>query len=360
VYKAVAAVVAALSVTVGLVVFIGSRRGSSHATTSGPTTTAVPLTPTQQSEQTAATKWEEEADTAFGGASLGDTVSAMVQGVNDWQQGNTSTQQFNDDSTQWFGDLVAARQRVAKLRAFPLAPGVNDLYLRSADLYVETVRLDKLLPGLPEGDARTQLGLLAKRVRELADRIFDRGRAIVTPFLHEPPLQNVEVHLPEEVPIWTDEGLAPGPPLDDAPPPPAAAPPLRQPDRPTEGRTRWVSAVQASGIPDVAKLVAAVTGNPDRDVARSLVSAAEKLRIEPDPDGPDGRELSARVRLGLLTSADAVRSAQLAADVPDPNMAARLRTTARRLALVGEGLWLPDLPARPTGFDPALLTQTGV
>jgi hypothetical protein len=359
-YRAVAAVAAALAVTVGLVALVGSRRGGGHATASGPTTTNVALTPAQQNEQSVATRWEEEADTAFGGASLGDTVSAMVQGVNDWQQGNSNTQQFNDNSTEWFGDLVGARDRVAKLRPFPLAPGVNDLYLRSADLYVETVRLDKLLPGLPEGDARTQLGLLAKRVRELADRIFDRGRAIVTPFLHEPPLHNVEVHLPEEVPIWTDEGLAPGPPLDDAPPPPAAAPPLRQPDRPTEAHTRWVSAVEASGVPDVAKVVAAVTGNPDRDVARALTAAAEKLRIEPDPDGAEGRELSARVRLGLLTSADAIRSAQLAADVPDPDMAARLRVTARRLALVGEGLWLPDLPARPTGFDPALLTQTGV
>src|SRR2546430_12799587 len=112
-YRAVAAVVAALSVTVGLVVLVGSRRGSSHPAASGPTTTLVPLTPAQENERSTATKWEEEADTAFGGASLGDTVSAMVQGVNDWQQGNSSTQQFNDDSTKWFADLVAARDRVA-------------------------------------------------------------------------------------------------------------------------------------------------------------------------------------------------------------------------------------------------------
>ena len=44
--------------------------------------------------------------------------------------------------------------------------------------------------------------------------------------------------------------------------------------------------------------------------ARAFVDAADALGDEPDPDVPDGRERSARLRLSWLIKADAARAAQ--------------------------------------------------
>jgi hypothetical protein len=58
------------------------------------------------------------------------------------------------------------------------------------------------------------------------------------------------------------------------------------------------------------------------------------------------------VRLALLVHGEAARTGQAAAltgQVP-------LRDVARRLAVVGDRLWSgPGLPARDTGYDPAIL-----
>src|SRR5207245_2857562 len=169
-----------------------------------------------------------------------------------------------------------------------------------------------------------------------------------------------DIRLPEEVPMWPEEGIAAGPPLDDAPPPPAASPPLRQATRPQQRMSGWVAAVRAEGVPPTSDLDAAVdSGDRDRlrDLARAFNRMAEDLRTKPDPAGR--REQSAIVRLGLLVDADSARTAEAATYVTDADQASRMTAVARRLALVATDLWAPELGPRRSGFDPALLTQGG-
>jgi hypothetical protein len=184
--------------------------------------------------------------------------------------------------------------------------------------------------------ARTQLDLLARRVRLLGDRIFDRGQALIDPHLHDPSTPSaVDIRKPEEVPDWVAEGLAAGPPLDAAPPPKSSQPQLRQATRPQQPRADWLKAVAAAAAPSADDVRAAIAaGDPARlaDLATRLVAATEKLRNVPDPKGD--REESARLRLSLLVEADAARAAQLAAVIDAP----ALSDIARDILAAGEAL----------------------
>lgn len=199
--------------------------------------------------------------------------------------------------------LADAVQTETRVRALPDAPA-KSLYVSSAELHVQHVRILLRAVDVDPGDERAQVALLGLRVRQLGDRVFDRGLALVDPSfgVDEP---DVQINLPEEVPDWEAEGLAPGPPFDDEPGPPSSSPPLRADDRPTQPEADWLAAVDAAGAPERIDF--------DGDLAaqaRAYVDAAEALRDVPDPDVDGGRERSAILRLSWLIKADAARAAQ--------------------------------------------------
>lgn len=199
--------------------------------------------------------------------------------------------------------LADAAETESRVRALPEVP-TKSFYLASAELHVQQVRI--LLRGIDTapGEAREQVVLLGLRVRKLGDRVFDRGHALLDPsFGADAP--DVQINLPEEVPDWETEGLAPGPPFEVEPGPPASSPALRADTRPTQPEADWRIAVEAAGAPD------RIDFNGDLAAqARAYVAAAEALRNEPDPDTPGGRERSAVLRLSWLVKADAARAAQ--------------------------------------------------
>ena len=216
--------------------------------------------------------------------------------------------------------FVRSRDRLAALAAPSKFAPAKRLYVASASLYVARARVYGAAIGTPDP---SQYDLLAKRLQELGDRVFDRGRAFLG--ITEGPVRQVAIHLPEEVPIWTAEGLAAGPPLDDPPPPRPAYPPLRADSRPQQPRSAWVRDVRKAAPPHPADLKT-TDATRLRDLARRWVAAAEYLRNRPDP--PTGREESARLRLSWLTYADAARAAQLGlADVS--------RQVAQAAAMIG-------------------------
>jgi hypothetical protein len=205
-------------------------------------------------------------------------------------------------------------------------------------------KLYEVLLATDPGDMRTQVDLLARRVRELADRVYDRGHAAIAPYLEEEKHPDVEVRLPEEVPMWTAEGLAAGPPLDHPPSPPASAPPLRKTTRPEGPRLAWATAVRQARVPSDRDLDVAITegdGDRLRDLARKFEAAAEELRDKPDPQGQ--RERSATLRLALLLDAEAARTAQAAAVLHDGS-SAELTGVSRVLARVGQDMFKETRP----------------
>jgi hypothetical protein len=121
-----------------------------------------------------------------------------------------------------------------------------------------------------------------------------------------------------------------------------------------------VRAVHRIDIPPAGELAAAITsGDASRlqQLSNRFVGAANAVNATPDPQGQ--REISTTVRLGLLVDAESARVAQAATLVTDTAQGGRLTDVARRLALIGDGMWHPALGPRQSGFNPDLLKQTG-
>jgi hypothetical protein len=298
--KQAIAIVAAVVAVIGGVVFGISRIADvSPLDEQGTTTTGVPK------DQAAAKEWEADANAAFGGTDITAQVQDMVRGAREWQEGTRPIEQFQAELDQHHTQFAEDKGRLESLRPFPFDKRVNGLYLDSVQLYIET----------------------ANAYKAMAAKLGDK------------PNPDVDIRLPEEVPNWVAEGLAPGPPLDDKPPAPSEEPQLRKPTRPDQPRDDWLAGLRALDLPPPG------LDNPQAQ-ARALVAAAERLRDVPDPKGD--REEGARIRLSLLVQADGARAVQ-----------AGLVDLGRRLFIVGDRLWSgPGLPARSSGFDPALLRQS--
>jgi hypothetical protein len=349
-----AAVLVALAITVALVVLIASRGSHDPVAT---TSTSTTLSRRAKAEAEPARAWQKQVIAAF--TPMVDASPELIKGAREWVAGTRPTEQFQQELDLDITRFAAARNDVANIAPYAKAPQAIGLYRESAQLYLEFARVYRAAVTTPPGDARTQLDVLARRIRELGDRIYDRGTAAMAPFVHDDPLKDVDVRLPEEVPKWAEEGMAPGPPLDDPPPAASDSPPLRAKTRAEQPASAWAAAVRSAEAPPAAELAAAIDGgNSDalRNMARSYIDAAERLRSTPDPRGQ--REKSAITRLALLVAADGARAAQ-ASTMVDGDAADALRNVGRRLALIADHVWPSDLGARQTGFDPGLLTGSG-
>jgi hypothetical protein len=245
--------------------------------------------------------WDGDAGQAF--SDLVGRVPTLVSSARDWLAHTKTDEAFREEVERDFTAFERSRQRVQRLKTPKEFVDAHRLYEASATLYVETAEVYRSAVGVADA---TQFDLLARRLRELGDRVFDRGRTDLGVVEASGP--DVQVNAPEEVPIWSAEGLAAGPPLDDPPPPAAPSPPLRADTRAQQSRSAWERDVARAKAPrptalrtrDERKL---------RDAARRFIAAAEYLRGRPDPRG--GREESARLRLSWLVYADAARAAQL-------------------------------------------------
>lgn len=319
--------------------------------------------PTRTTSDPAAQSWDARAAGAF--APLTTALPNLDGAVARWRSGAVSDADLRTGAVAAIAQIVTARGAVEALPPFPGDGRVNDLYRDSIILDLQAANAYISGADVPAGSAlRDEVTLLGTRLRRLADRVFDRGRALVQPHLG-PADPNVVLNLPEEVPNWITEGLAAGPPLDpDAPavrPLPGASGELRVPTRPAQARSAWLDAVRAAGIPDGAAIATAISPTsgssvspanaPDPALAKALLKAAEQLRSTPDPVGD--REGATRLRLSLLVDADAVYAARAAALAESD----RLRDVGLRLAVVADQLWPTDAGGRSSGLPTSLLSD---
>lgn len=239
----------------------------------------------------------EAAAGAFG--PLGDTARELPDHTRRWLAGEVPEADYRRTLEAALQSAEDTRRNVELLPEHDAQP----LYLASAELYVQYERVLVEAVDIEAGPLRDQVVLLARRLRELADRVFDRGHHYIDPDFGADQ-GDIIINLPAEVPDWEAEGMASGPPLDEEPGP-SSFPPMREDSRPTQAEADWLAAVDAAGAPDRLDL--------DGDLAaqaRAYVGAAEALRDEPDPEVPEGRERSAVLRLSWLVKADAARAAQ--------------------------------------------------
>jgi hypothetical protein len=312
------------------------------------------LTAGQRADQRAAEQWQPKVTTAFRPTTA--ALSAYVTDTQHWAAGTLPDGEFSAHVQAALGSFVASRDAAASLPTFSVAPQARDLYVRAALLYEQSARTEGAAAMSTPSPLRVQERLMGQRLRELADRVFDRGGSLVVAALHQPANPNLVVNLPEEVPIWPAEGLGAGPPLDTAVSGPVGVPPQHQATRPTQSRAQWRAAVTSLAIPAATDVAAAIRSGSADDLgtlARRLTAAAESLRITPDPVGD--REGATVVRLGLLVGAEACRSAQAARLEGSGPAGTALGAVALRLALVSDHLWAPDLAPRRSGLPDDLL-----
>lgn len=358
--SAVVVVVAAIAATVGLIILVG-HRAAPPAPPPGVTTT---LAGRGAAEQRAATAWERAVADIV--APLVADAPQLLRGAEEWSKGARPTERFQTELAGHLQVLVSVRDNLSHLEPFNRAPAASRRYVNSTQLYIEVARLYSVVTTMAPDDLRTQVELLARRVRVMADRVYDRGRAGIAPFRHEPVSTSTTLRPAEPAPVWADEHLAAGPPLDDSPavetPAPAGTPGgSRAGARREEPLDVWRRAVEAADIPPAPRLADAIDAADAvglAELARRFIAAGERLRARPDPAG--GHEKSAVLRLGLLLDAEAARAGRAAAlaGPSDDEGGRRLADVARRLALVGQELWPAELGRRQSHLDPALLSNS--
>jgi hypothetical protein len=338
----VVALVAPLLALGGLAAFVVSRsRGDGVPDRSG---------------SQSASAWQAEADVAFRPVTGG--LLQLLRDGAEWRAGRRADADMAGLVDRLIPRFAGGAGKLAELPVLQSAPRAKALLEGSVQLYTDCLRVTAVALR-EQGDLRAQLDLLGQRLRILGDRVYDRARVAVDPkALESLPAGGVDLRLPSDVPNWADAGLAAGPPLAAATAVGAEFPAERERSRPEQPEEGWRRAVEAAGIPPVSDLVRAITtGETDAldGLAARLEQTAAALAAVPDP--PNGRERAATVRLSLLVHAEAARAARAAALVTaDPGRdRPALLAVARRLVLIGDGLWDPALPERVSGLDPGLL-----
>ncbi|MGH9038556.1 MAG: hypothetical protein ACRD0O_22590 [Acidimicrobiia bacterium] len=294
-----------------------------------------------------------------------DRLTPVIRTAGEWVQGKATAESLTGELNLYLPEAVRARQAVAAIPPLKEAPTARDLYRDSIGLYIDFGRIYLVAADPAAEPVRAQLDLAARRLRVLADRIFDQAHALVDPSSQSLGDESVDIRRAPEVPDWDAEGLAAGPPLAETPPPPPEVPPMREAQRPQEPEGKWLERVRKADFPSGADLAAALNsgdGKRPGDLAETYLAAVAALRVAPDPaddSGHSGRVRGAVAALSFLVEAESARVAQAATVLPAGPGRDRLSTVARRLALIGEQLLEPDLRGRPTGFDPSLLDDTG-
>jgi hypothetical protein len=344
----VAAVGLPLLVAVGLIGLIPSSDPGGDDPVVSTTTTLRTASPEAQAFQTRV----NDALRVF----AGERLRPVIEAASGWMEQKVTAESFSSEINLFLPEAVRARQVVAGIPLLEEAPAARDLYRDSVGLYVDFGRIYLVAVEPAAEPLRAQLDLAARRLRNLADKLYDQAQLLVDPASESLGGDNVVVRRLPEVPDWEAEGLAAGPPLADAPPPPPEVPPEREAQRDEEPEKAWLARLRQAGFPSGADLAAAIgSGDTGRlgAQAETYLASVSALRVAPDPEGGRGR--AAVVALSYLVEAESARVAQAATLLPAGSARDRLSRVARRLALLGENLLEPDLRGRPSGFDPALL-----
>lgn len=320
--QAIAVVAAVVLVTVGAIVLLADDDGGGSGSPGDRPfefSTTTTLTEEQQAAKEEGQAWQ--AGVVEDLAALSQLAGQYVTDAQSWQDGTLPTDQFRTELGEWKLDVTTSRIAIEGREAFEPAPEALPQYIALAALYDASITTQQAALDMPEGPLRDQAVLLAKRLRILGDRAFERAAAALDTVLLEAP----DAVVADPVPTFAADDLAAGPPLDDTPPP--AEPPTTVPDpvadRPSQPRADWLAALAAAGAPAPEEVFAALQaqdGDALADLARRFDAASEALRDEPDPDTDGGHEESARVRLAMLSQADLARLGRLAVLANDESL----------------------------------------
>jgi hypothetical protein len=302
--------------------------------------------------------WHEELIGAF--RPMAADLSALMRNSDAMKAGAYPADQLGADLESSLPNFVSSRELVAALPELRRAPGARELYLQAARLHLEFLRVHRASVRPPIDPLKSELDLLGRRLRVLADRVYDRAGEVAEPRVATPTVGAVEFRALDEVPRWETEGLAAGPPL--AHPSAPSVDPSSAPSRSRKSHENWLAQVREVPIPAASRLGAAIESDDVEaleGLAVEFATAERLLRATPRPSAAAGRR-TAVLQLGLLVDSEAARAAHAAGLTGDDKVKRPLLAVARRLALIGDRLWDPALGTRSSGFQQALLEDRGL
>ena len=146
------------------------------------------------------------ADVRAAFADLNPVLLDVVETASRWATGDAADEELRGALDAARAALPGARDEIASLDEPAGAAPARAMYLASVDLYA--VAVDAFGAALAvTGDERMEVELLGRRIRTIADRLFDRGRAIVEPSSGA-DVPGVSVVRSDPVPDWDADGLA--------------------------------------------------------------------------------------------------------------------------------------------------------
>lgn len=291
---------------------------------------AAPAQPSQR-PQPLAQRWYHQVMADL--SPLDTSLVAGLQVASQWQNGQKSAAATAQTLATVLVDLHVTLHNLHRQK--PLSGQATALadYTAAVDLYLQAFQLEDAATQLPPGQLVTQLQRSFERIRQLGDITYDVGTSELAPLLGT-ALAGSDVRAARELPDWTFQNLAPGPPLESS-----WSGTRAQPSG-TQSLAGWVAAIRADHVPPQSK----VSGTLERSstttdelsgLARALQHAEVGLASVRSPKG-DG-QASPLLRLGLLVDAEAALAAE-ASDLAGLAPHHALREVASSLAAIGAAL----------------------
>jgi hypothetical protein len=241
---------------------------------------------------------------------LNKALPQLAAAISDWGEGTLDDAGFASRLSELAPTFDGVARAVRSLAPHPTEPLALPLLVDATRLYTIALRVHQEAVVETDPLARSQMDLLARRLRVLGDRAFDRSHALTAPPIAVEP--ELDLRLPAEIPEWRSLGLAAGPPLTAPPGGDELTPLIRVTDRPSQPRSAWDAAVDALDVPPPGAVIGPDAAPADHlgTLADAFVAAADALRDLPVPDGD--HEMADRLGLGWLILADVARAGQLA------------------------------------------------
>ncbi len=288
-----------------------------------------------------AVAWDQRAAAVFG--PVAKQLPDVAHHVEQWRRREVPAVQVDAELGALRAAYTEALRGLANLPPLPATAAVVPLYRSSLELGPAWVDVTRAAVAARAGPTADQLYLSGRRLRELADRVFDRGHLLLEPLIGPRATPGVEIVRPPAIPDWVVEGLAPGPPIADPSPTPTDRP-LPQGAGNTQRRATWISGLFGVLEPPRPADLTAAAARGDTvqliELADRLDAAAFKMRGVPDPlDRETGTRADPQTRvlaaLRFLIDAEAARLLALGP-----------RDIAHAVLRAGQPVWVRDLPPR--------------
>ena len=248
----------------------------------------------------------------------------------------------------------AVEDAAADLGPIDAAPRADVYALGAARLYLEFLRIEADAVVRPASPLRDQIHLLARRVRTLADRVFDRAQVAVDPSTFDAENPDIVVTRADPIPDWLALNAAPGPPLEIGSAPAPQGPPSSGVEPTNERLEQWLASLRRVELPPAPSIAASLASGDLAGLRRDaavLTAATAQAAVLAAAAGHHERTVAFVLTLLIETEAFRLAEGALLSADSAPTDDALIEST-RQLSVIADALWEPTLGPHDSGFAP--------